>query len=63
MPRPSRRSFAAILATPALLTAQVPAAAAEDLVALARNQIKANSGGLAQLKIDISVEPAFAFKP
>lgn len=61
MPRPSRRSFAAILATPALLTAQVPAA--EDLVALARNQIKANSDGLAQFKIDISVEPAFAFKP
>ncbi len=62
MPRPSRRSFAAILATPALLTAQVPAAA-EDLVALARNQIKANSDRLAQFKIDISVEPAFAFKP
>ena len=61
MPRPSRRSFAAILATPALLTAQVPAA--EDLVALARNQIKANSDRLAQFKIDISVEPAFAFKP
>lgn len=61
MPRPSRRSFTAILATPALLTAQVPAA--EDLVALARNQIKANSDRLAQFKIDISVEPAFAFKP
>jgi hypothetical protein len=62
MPQPSRRNFAALLASPALLAAQAPAPA-EDLAALARNQIKANSASLTEFKIDITVEPAFAFKP
>jgi hypothetical protein len=63
MPQPSRRKFAALLASPAaLLAAQAPPPA-EDLAALARNQIKANSTRLADFKIDIAVEPAFAFKP
>jgi hypothetical protein len=62
MPQPSRRKFAAWLASPALLAAQTPAPA-EDLAVLARNQIKANSDRLTQFKIDIDVEPAFAFKP
>ena len=61
MPKPSRRNFAALLAAPTLL-AQTPAPP-EDLAALARNQIKTNSDRLTQFKIDISVEPAFAFKP
>ena len=63
MPQPTRRNFAALLATPVLLSAQAPAAAAEDLAAAARNQIKANSDRLNQFKIDMAVEPAFAFKP
>lgn len=63
MPQPTRRNFAALLATPVLLNAQAPAAATEDLAAVARNQIKANSDRLRQFKIDIAVEPAFAFKP
>ena len=62
MPEPSRRKFAALLASPALLAAQAPPAA-EDLNALARNQIKANSDRLSQFKIEMAVEPAFAFKP
>ena len=62
MPQPTRRNFAALLGTPILLSAQAPAAAAEDLAALARNQIKANSDRLTQFKIDMAVEPAFAFK-
>ena len=63
MPQPTRRNFAALLATPVLLSAQAPAAATEDLAAQARNQIKANSDRLKQFKINIAVEPAFAFKP
>lgn len=63
MPQPTRRNFAALLATPVLLSAQAPAAAAEDLAAMARNQIKANSDRLKQFKINIAVEPAFAFQP
>ena len=63
MPQITRRNFAAVLATPALLSAQAPAAAAEDLAAVARNQNKANSDRLNQFKMDMAVEPAFAFKP
>ena len=63
MPQPTRRNFAALLATPVLLSAQAPVAATEDLAALARNQIKANSDRLTQFKLNIAVEPAFAFKP
>ena len=63
MPQPTRRNFAALLATPVLLSAQAPAAAAEDLAAMAKNQIKANSDRLKQFKINIAVEPAFAFEP
>ena len=63
MPEPSRRKFAALLASPALLAAQAPPPAGEDLNALARNQIKANSDRLSQFKIEMAVEPAFAFKP
>ena len=63
MPQPTRRNLAALLATPALLSAQAPAPAAEDLAAMARNQIKANSDRLKQFKINIAVEPAFAFEP
>lgn len=63
MPQPTRRNLAALLATPVLLSAQAPAAAAEDLAAMARNQIKANSDRLKQFKINIAVEPAFAFEP
>ena len=61
MPDTSRRKFAILLASPALVSAQTPSAS-EDLVALARNQIKANSDRLREFKIDIAVEPAFAFK-
>ena len=60
MPQTSRRKFAVLLASPALLAAQAPAT--EDLGALARNQIKANSDRLREFKIDMAVEPAFAFK-
>lgn len=64
MSQPSRRKFAALFTGPALLAAQTTAPAApEDLTALAKNQIQANSSRLSQFKIDISVEPAFAFKP
>ena len=63
MPQPTRRNLAVLLATPVLLSAQAPAAAAEDLAAMARNQIKANSDRLKQFKINIAVEPAFAFEP
>lgn len=63
MSQPTRRNFAALLATPALL-AQTPAAGAgEDLAALAKSQVQANSDRLKQFRLDISVEPAFAFKP
>ena len=65
MPKPTRRNFAVLLASPALL-AQAPAqapVAAEDLAALAKRQLQANSDGLKQFKIEIHVEPAFAFKP
>ncbi len=63
MAQPTRRKFAVLFATPVLMSAQAPAAASEDLAALARNQIKANSDRLTKFKIDMAVEPAFAFKP
>ncbi len=71
MPQTSRRKFAALLASPALVpaaaSAQAPAtpapAAGEDVDALARNQIQSNSTRLKNVKLDMSVEPAFAFKP
>ena len=50
-----------MLAAPLPLLAQSPAP--EDLAALAKSQIQANSDRLKQFKIDIGVEPAFAFKP
>lgn len=62
MAESSRRTFAALLASPALLAA-AQAPASEDLAALAKNQIRANSDRLKQFKLDIAVEPAFAFKP
>lgn len=55
-----------MLASPALVpaaaSAQAPAAG-EDLDALARNQIQSNSTRLKNVKLEMSVEPAFAFKP
>ncbi len=62
MAESSRRNFTVLLASPALLAA-AQAPAAEDLAALAKNQIKSNSDRLKQFKLDIAVEPAFAFKP
>ena len=60
MPKSTRRNFAALLASPALL-AQTPAPA-EDLAALAKRQLQANADRLKQFKIEMHVEPAFAFK-
>lgn len=62
MAESSRRTFAVLLASPALLAA-AQAPAPEDLAVLAKNQIKSNSDRLKQFKLDIAVEPAFAFKP
>ncbi|MBY0503969.1 MAG: hypothetical protein K2X03_08660 [Bryobacteraceae bacterium] len=59
--QPSRRKFAALLATPLPLLAQTPPP--EDLAALAKGQMQSTSDRLRQFKLDISVEPAFAFKP
>ena len=61
MSQPTRRRLAVLLAAPLPLLAQSPAP--EDLAALAKSQIQANSDRLKQFKIDIGVEPAFAFKP
>jgi len=61
MTQPTRRRFAVLLAAPVPLLAQAPAV--EDLAALAKSQMQANSDRLKQFKIEISVEPAFAFKP
>jgi len=58
----TRRQLAAALASATAMAQTQPGAPAEDLLATARDRMKANGEALAKQPVPMATEPAFQFK-